>query len=352
MKNKPIFYVIISSILFGISPPIAKILVGDIHPVTLSGFLYLGAFAGLFLYYLGQRFFGSVVESISPSLDRDDLLWVLLIILLGGVLGPISLMFGLRMVSGFTASLLLNLEGLATAFVAYFLFKENAGRKVWLALIFMTVAGVLLSWEPTTGRFNFLGPLLVVFATICWGFENNFTREISNKDPIQIASIKGVSAGSVSIIIAFLLGFEIFVGKSVVFALLLGAFSYGISLVLYIRALRDLGSFRTGAFFSFSPFVGALLSIVGLGEWIGWVMLPSAVLMAVGVWMVVTERHSHIHIHGQIVHSHSHTHDDLHHNHEHEEEIKGKHTHEHTHERTEHEHQHKPDLHHRHEHED
>ncbi|MBU4189729.1 MAG: DMT family transporter [Candidatus Thermoplasmatota archaeon] len=340
-------FIIISASLFGISTPLAKILVKDISPVALAGFLYLGAFAGLSLY-------SAVIKTESDkkavSLERKDFPWLAGAILTGGIIGPISMMMGLRLVSGFSASLLLNLEGIATAIIAVFFFKENAGKRLWLALICMIIAGIFLTWDPTQGRFNIVGPLFIIFAMVCWGIDNNLTRSISDKDPVQISKIKGFVAGTISLSLALFLGIRISLDFTIAFALLLGSFSYGISLVFFIKALEGLGSSRTGAFFSFAPFIGAIASLIILREWIGWVMFPAAGLMLIGVWLICSEKHLHTHLHKTVIHTHLHNHRDMHHLHEHSGAFHEPHTHEHTHIELSHIHVHWPDTHHRHEH--
>jgi len=350
MDKNPLFFVIISASLFGISPPIAKLLVGDIHPVALAGLLYLGAFIGLSLYSVGKKKRTIDSNKKAAPLERKDFPWLAGAVLTGGIIGPISMMMGLTLVSGFSASLLLNLEGLATAMIAIFFFKENAGKRLWLALVCMAIAGVFLTWDPGQGKFNIVGPLLITFAMVCWGIDNNLTRNISDKDPIQIAKIKGLVAGTFSLSLALFLGMKISLDIMIVFALLLGSFSYGISLVFFIKALKGLGSSRTGAFFSLAPFIGAITSIIILREWIGWVMFPAVAFMIIGIWLINSEKHSHLHIHKTITHTHSHVHTNMHHPHEHAGTFHEPHTHEHTHTEITHIHVHWPDTYHRHEH--
>jgi len=261
VSRKPLIFVILSASLFGLSPPLAKLLVKDITPVALAGLLYLGSFVGLSIYRLGRKASVLVHEKSAP-LEKKDIPWLTGAILSGGILGPICLMAGLRSISGFSASLLLNLEGLATALVAMTIFKEHTGKRFWIALTLMTLAGLFLCWNPDLDRFTLRGPLLVTSAMVCWGLDNNLTCRISDKDPVQITQIKGLFAGSTSLLLAILLGLNIPVDRSLVLALLLGSLSYGLSLVLFIKALKGLGSSRTGAFFSLAPFVGALFSLV------------------------------------------------------------------------------------------
>ena len=350
LYKTPLIFIIISATLFGISTPLTKLLVRDISPVALAGLLYLGAFIGLSLYSIDRKKRTVDDSRQIASLEKKDVPWLAGAILTGGILGPISLMTGLTLVSGFSASLLLNLEGLATVLIAVIFFRENTGKRLWLALICMTIAGVLLTWDPAQNKFTITGPLLIILAMICWGIDNNLTRHISDKDPIQITQIKGFIAGTTSISLALILGMKLPLDITIVFAIILGSFSYGVSLVFFIKALKGLGSSRTGAFFSFAPFIGAIGSLIILREWIGWIMVPAAGLMFFGIWLIGSEKHAHFHNHKSITHTHSHIHSDMHHLHEHSGNIYEPHTHEHTHDEITHDHEHYPDTHHRHGH--
>lgn len=338
----------ISAALFGISPPLAKLLARDIPPVALAGLLYLGAFAGLSVYSIVRKLF-SHGNMGNANLRRKDIPWLLGAILSGGIIAPICLMFGLTRISGFTASLLLNLEGVFTAIIAVIFFKENAGKRLWFALICMTAAGVFLTWDPDQNKFNFIGPILVTLSMICWGVDNNLTRNISARNPLQITRVKGCVSGMVSIVLAYALGMDIKWDASIFYALLLGACSYGVSLVFFIKALEGLGSFRTGVFFSLAPFIGAVTSLLMLHEWIGWVMFPAIILSVAGVWLISTEKHEHPHVHKEEIHTHLHDHK-FHHIHDHEGTVREPHIHEHKHSEETHVHAHWPDTHHRHEH--
>jgi len=350
LKIHPFLAVTLSAVLFGLSPPLAKLLLKGVPPVGLAGVLYLGVFIGLTLYSAVRMPRGRSGRESPAPLEKRDLGWLAGAVVSGGILGPICLMTGLSRISGFSASLLLNLEGLFTALIAVFLFRENAGRRIWLALGAMTLAGIILSWDPRQGRFHIAGFLLVLLAMLCWGLDNNFTRNISDKDPIQIARIKGFFAGTASLSLSVVLGFKPSLDMTLVYGLVLGALSYGLSLVLFIRALEGLGAFRTGAFFSLAPFVGACASFLILREPAGWTMVPAALLMAAGAMMVVSEKHGHAHRHERLVHAHSHTHSDLHHAHRHEGRLAETHAHEHEHQELDHTHGHWPDSHHRHDH--
>ncbi len=239
---------------------------------------------------------------------------------------------------------------MATAGIAVVVFAENAGRRLWLAMALMTAAGVALSWNAGGGRFSPAGPVLVVLAMLGWGLDNNLTRRISDKDPVAIARVKGLAAGSVSTAAAFLLGQGPRPDLAVAKGLAVGAVCYGLSLVLFIRGLKGLGAFRAGAFFGFAPFVGALASLGLLGDTVRWPMAAAGLLMLAGAALIVTERHTHLHRHEGTVHAHSHRHGDGHHGHVHDGEIREPHSHEHVHEETEHAHGHWPDTHHRHVH--
>lgn len=354
MSLKPLLAVLASAALFGISTPLAKLLLGDIRPVALAGLLYLGVFLGLTVLKWsfgerGQSPRGGTVPREAP-LEKKDLPWLAGAVLSGGIVGPICLMAGLERISGFSASLLLNFEGLATAVLAVLFFREQAGRRVWLALALMTAAGAALSWNAGGGRFDPAGPALVFLAMLGWGLDNNLTRRISDKDPVQIARFKGLAAGTVSTAAAFLMGRGFRLDGAAAAGLALGAVCYGLSLVLFIRALKGLGAFRTGIFFSLGPFVGSLASVLILGDRVGLPAAAAGLLMIVGVALVATERHVHSHRHERTAHTHAHRHDDPHHRHGHQGPAREPHSHEHVHEATEHVHGHWPDTHHRHGH--
>ncbi len=350
MDKKPLIFALASATLFGLSSPLAKLLVKDISPVALAGLLYLGAFLGLALYSILRLANRKSAEKKAAPLEKRDWPWLLGATAAGGIVAPICMLYGLQAISGFSTSLFLNLEGIATAVIAVVFFRENAGKRLWIALACMTAAGILLAWNTEQNKFSIIGPLLVTLACVSWGIDNNLTRHISEKDPRQIAMIKGLVAGTVSISLAFIIGQGVSFEMPVLWALVLGAFSYGLSLMFFIQALRGMGASRTGAFYSFAPFIGAIGSVVILREWLGWVMFPAIALMAVGVWAIVQEKHEHAHHHEILTHTHSHRHDDPHHQHPHEGPIHEPHTHEHTHPELVHSHAHWPDIHHRHEH--
>lgn len=346
----PLMFAVASAVLFGMGTPFAKLLLGDLPPVALAGLLYLGAFVGLSLYDILRRTTSDQREVSKSRLGRNDAPWLAGAIVAGGIVAPISLMTGLTMISGFSASLLLNLEGVATAIIATMLFKEHLGRKIVLVILCMTAAGVLLSWNPEEDVFAATGPLLLIVAVVGWGLDNNFTRNICGKDPVQIAQIKGLVAGCTSIALALALGWNVRMSSDIIWALVLGSLSYGASMVLFVLALQGLGASRTGAFFSLGPFVGAAVSVVLLDETLGWIMVPAAILMVGGVVAMLYERHSHVHQHEGMTHVHLHAHGDFSHDHCHPDPVREPHVHEHTHLAEDHDHPHWPDIHHRHVH--
>jgi drug/metabolite transporter (DMT)-like permease len=354
MPAEPILLAVLSAVLFGLSAPLAKILLRTISPPATAGLLYLGAFLGLSIYAaagrLLGRFAGRAPEPRFGAFRRKDVLWLAGSILCGGVAGPLCLMEGLKRTSGLSASLLLSLEGAATAVLAVFLFDEQAGAKIWLALSALTAAGALTLWDPARGGISPVGPALVFLAMGFWGLDNNITRSISDKNPVLIAAVKGLAAGTISSAIAFASGSGFGLQARTALGLAVGAFGYGLSLVLFIRALGKLGAFRAGAFFSLAPFVGSLSSLIILHEPFVWTFWPAAALVALGTGLLLGEKHAHLHDHPKTVHAHEHAHGDLHHAHRHVGSWTEPHAHEHVHEPLEHSHPHRPDTDHRHRH--
>jgi drug/metabolite transporter (DMT)-like permease len=345
MSRRPFFAVLASAVLFGVSTPLAKLLLGGLHPLALAGLLYTGAFLGLAV----ARLAGRRADRDQP-LEKRDAPWLAGAILAGGILAPILLLLGLDRISGFAGSLLLNFEAVATALIAVGLFKEPAGRPVWAALLFMTAGGVFLAWNPAGGHLDLAGPLLVLAAMAGWGLDNNLTRQIADKDPVDIALIKGLVSGVVSLSLAFATGHGFVLGPRAAAGLAVGTFGYGLSLVFFIRGLRGLGAFRTGALFGLSPFIGALASVVILGDRIRPAMAAAGLLMAAAAVSILRERHVHAHHHDPVVHTHAHVHADGHHLHGHDRGVRGRHVHEHAHPAMDHTHGHWPDSGHRHGH--
>lgn len=338
-----------AAMLFGASTPFAKQWVGELSALWLAGLLYLGSGFGLLVTRLLRD------RGWKPAgLGKHEWLWLLGAIAVGGMLGPVLLMIGLVHTTAGTASLLLNLEAVLTALLAWVVFRENADRRVALGMALIVVGGLVLSW-PGTERVSlaqsWLGPLAIAGACLCWAIDNNLTRKISASDALFIAGSKGLIAGAINAMLAFALGNALPAWQIVGPAALLGFLGYGLSLFLFVLALRGLGAARTGAYFSTAPFIGAAVAIIFFQEMTTTLFWVAAGLMAAGVWLHLTERHAHEHVHAAIFHMHPHTHD-AHHQHAHEPDWDGKepHTHPHRHEPLRHTHAHFPDIHHRHRH--
>lgn len=345
--NPSILYALAAAALFGASTPLAKQLGVNVSPVLLAGLLYLGSGLGLTVVRF-VRDHGWKKVGIASS----EWPWLIGAIAFGGVLGPVALMFGLTRTSGATASLMLNLEAVLTALLAWVVFKENADRRIVGGMVAIIAGGVVLAWpQETTQTHDLLGPLAVSLACLCWGIDNNLTRKVSASDAVFVAGFKGLVAGLVNCSLALLLGARWPDFSVLAPTLVLGFVGYGISLVLFVLALRGLGSARTGAYFSTAPFLGAAIAILALGEPVSLSFWAAAVLMGIGVWLHLTESHSHEHQHLPMTHEHRHVHDE-HHQHEHSFEWNGTEAHSHVHEHAQiqHSHPHFPDIHHRHTH--
>ena len=345
--NQSILFAVLAALLFGASTPFAKLLVNEASPIVLGGMLYLGSGLGLGLARLirdrGWK---------NPGMAATEWPWLLGAIFFGGVLGPVALMFGLTHSSGASASLLLNLEAVLTALIAWIVFRENADRRVVLGMIAIVAGGVVLSW-PTGGMdsANSIGPLAIALACLCWAIDNNLTRKVSASDALFIAGSKGLIAGTVNCVLAWIAGNAFPLPTTVGLIMALGLLGYGVSLVMFVLALRGLGTARTGAYFSTAPFIGALIALPLLREPVTPVFWMACVLMGVGVWLHLTERHEHSHTHEPLEHEHRHSHDE-HHQHEHDFKWDGQepHSHQHAHAVVTHKHPHFPDIHHRHAH--
>ena len=340
---------LLSAALFGLSTPLAKLLVGSTNPTVLAGLLYCGAGIGIAVV---RRLGGFVSrDAAEVPLGRKDLGWLAGAIAAGGVIGPVLLMFGLAQTTASTASLLLSLEGVATALIAWFIFHENFDYRVMLGMACLVVGAMVLSWSGQPTLSSVLGPIAIIGACIAWGTDNNLTRKVSLSDPMHIVELKGLIAGPVSLILGIIAGGSIPGISVVILAGLVGFIGYGVSLALFVWALRHLGSARTGAYFSTAPFLGALASVALLGEPVTVQLIVAGALMGAGVWLHVTEVHSHEHEHELMEHSHPHVHDE-HHQHSHTENdpVGEPHTHQHRHEQVRHTHPHVPDMHHTHRH--
>ncbi len=334
--------------LFGASTPLAKILIGSVDPWLLAGLLYLGSGVGLFAFYVVRRAVSA--HRAEAPLRRPDLPWLAGAIFAGGVVGPVLLMLGLSQTPSSAAALLLNVEGLATMAIAWVVFGEHTDRRIMLGAAAILLGAVVLSWDGPVSGVS-IGALAIVGACIAWGIDNNLTRKVSASDPVEIAMAKGLIAGAVNLALATMQGARLPEFTLVVAAGVVGLLGYGVSLVLFVLALRAVGTARTGAFFSAAPFIGAALGVVLLSEAITWQLLAAAALMGFGLYLHLAERHEHEHIHEEMEHEHAHVHD-AHHQHAHaSDDPPGEpHTHRHRHARLVHSHPHFPDLHHQHDH--
>jgi len=349
MNRAAIFYALASAALFGVSTPAAKVLLGSVHPAVLAGLLYCGAGVGIAV--LRQVMPAIVTRAPEVALSRADLPWIGGAIAAGGVLGPLLLMAGLARTDAAAGSLLLTLEGAATALMAWFIFHENFDRRIALGMACLVAGAAILSWsgEPTLA--GVLGPLAIVGACIAWGFDNNLTRKVSLADPLQIVELKGLIAGPFTLVLGLATGGSLPSMPSSLIAGFVGFLGYGVSLVLFVIALRHLGTARTGAYFSTAPFLGALVALGILDEPITAQLLSAGALMGFGVWLHLTEHHEHGHTHEKTEHAHPHVHDE-HHQHDHGPGAPRQepHTHWHWHDRLKHTHAHLPDMHHTHRH--
>ena len=329
-----------AALLFGAGTPLAKWLLDAVSPWLLAGLLYLGSGIGLTLY---RR----MIHAPTVHLPRNEVSWFAGAILAGGIVGPALLMIGLAGMPASGASLLLNAEGVFTALLAWFAFKENFDRRIALGMGAIVTGAFILSW-PGEARFAGLWPTLAILgACLAWGIDNNLTRKISLTDATWIASVKGLVSGAVNLILAFLLGASIPALPNLAGAMVVGFLAYGVSLALFVVGLRHLGTARTGAYFSVAPFFGALLALL-MGEPVTAPLLLAGALMALGTWLHLTEHHEHEHAHEAVWHDHEHIHDE-HHQHEHDdgEAVGTKHHHVHRHQPMTHRHPHFPDSHHR-----
>ncbi|MEO6184867.1 MAG: EamA family transporter [Steroidobacteraceae bacterium] len=335
-------YALTAAALFGVGTPIAKYLLGSIDPWMLAGLLYLGSGIGLTLLRWTQHG--------TAKLTRADMGWLAGATATGGIIAPVLLMYGLTRLPSSATALLLNAEGVLTALLAWFAFREHFDRRIATGMALIALGALLLSW-PADAQFGTVLPsLTVVAACLGWAIDNNLTRRIALADATTIAGIKGLAAGVVNLTLALVLGASLPPLVPAALAMATGLLTYGVSLVLFVLALRGLGAARTAAYFSVAPFVGTLIGLVS-GDTVTWPLAAAFALMAIGIWLHLTEVHSHEHLHEPVEHEHFHVHDE-HHQHLHEETSgsESPHTHSHRHNRVRHVHPHFPDSHHDHSH--
>lgn len=352
MSLHPALPALAAALLFGASTPMAKLLMGNMSPLLLAGLLYLGSGLGLGALLLLRRMqqHTSGQPATPLAIPRAELPWLLGAIVAGGMLGPALLMLGLAQTSAASASLLLNIEGVLTAVIAWVFFRENADRRIVFGMLAIVLGGLLLSWQPGGATLS-PGALLIVAACFCWALDNNLTRKVSANDAMLVACLKGLLAGAGNTAIALFNGVSLPGWPVAGYAGLVGFFGYGLSLTLFVVALRTLGTARTGAYFSVAPLFGVLISLVLWPQAPEFLFWCAAALMGLGVWLHVREQHAHEHTHEQLQHSHVHRHD-AHHRHAHAFDWDGSepHAHPHRHDPLTHKHPHYPDIHHRHSH--
>jgi len=347
-RTKAILFALTAALLYGIQVPFSKLLEEKLDTLFLAAFLYLGAGIGM-LAVRAVELVAAPQKKEAP-LGRKDLPFVILMILLD-IAAPILLLTGLRLSSAGTVSLLGNFEIAATAVLAMLIFHEAVGKRLWIAIALISLASMILSIGDLSAVRLSPGSLLVVLACVVWGLENNCTRKLSGKSPMQIVILKGCGSGSGALILAFVFGKASGAVPYILPAAALGFAAYGMSIYFYIKAQRELGAARTSAFYAAAPFAGVVLSCLVLQEKITWTFLMALLLMVAGTACGISEKHNHMHVHLREVHEHMHSHTDGHHTHTHDYEVTGEHSHMHTHEEMRHDHSHTPDTHHRHMHE-
>lgn len=346
MKKNAILYAILAALCYGISAPFSKLLLLEVPPTFMAALLYIGAGFGMGIISLLR---GKEARAKEAKLTRKELPYTIAMVALD-IAAPILLMIGLNMTTSATASLLNNFEIVATTVIARVFFKELIPKRMWLSIAFIVVASALLTVSDFRNLSFSMGAVFVLLASICWGIENNCTRALSSKDPLQIVVVKGFGSGVGALAIALAIREKLPPLPATLIALLLGFVAYGLSIYFYILAQRYIGAARTSAFYAFAPFIGAAVSFVVFRELPSVSFVIALLLMCVGAFFAASERHKHFHFHGQLTHEHGHRHDDGHHDHTHDGSVIGAHTHAHTHEAVSHNHTHTSDLHHSHSH--
>jgi drug/metabolite transporter (DMT)-like permease len=346
MSRRFQFIAFISALLFGASTPASKLLLGTVNPVLLASLYYLGA--SLFLLPFSWGGFRREVAALRRN--RKDVGRIVGAVVFGGIIGPVALLYGIRLMDATSASLLLNFETLATTFLAWLLFRDHVSRRILIASLLTLIAGILLVFE--TGLTLNMGGILIWVACFAWGFDNNFTATVEGVSPQTNTLIKGLVAGTTNLILAFSL-FDIDVSlRDVGVSLTVGGLAYGFSISLYITAARAIGATRSQIIFASNPFLGALLSWLVFMNTLDLRFFTALGIMLLAVGLLFFERHRHEHEHGELEHEHEHSHDDGHHSHRHAGTTgaESRHSHLHRHERQVHSHLHYPDIHHQHDH--
>lgn len=345
---RAILFALLAAVLFGLCAPVSKLLLVDLSPTFMAALLYLGAgFGMLFVRMAGVLRRKPLTEA---KMTRKELPYATAMVLLD-IAAPIFLMAGLTMTTASTASLLNNFEIVATSAIAMVFFREPLNKRMWLAILLIVVSSIILTVEDLQNLALSTGSLLILAACLCWGIENNCTRMLSLKDPLQIVIIKGFGSGFGALLISLWANGIHGSVPFIMLALLLGFVSYGLSIFFYVSAQRELGAARTSIYYAAAPFIGVVISWVVLRDAITGSFLIALTIMLIGTYFAISEKHKHPHAHVEETHAHRHSHSDGHHTHHHNGEISGEHSHEHTHEAMEHTHTHMPEIHHQHTHE-
>lgn len=281
-KRRGVVFAILAAAFYALNSPLSKLLLQSIPPTMMAASLYLGAGLGMAVLQGVQQKKGTITEQ---KLTRKELPYTLGMIFLD-IAAPIFLMLGITRTSAASASLLNNFEIVATSLIALLIFKEAISKKLWLGIFLVTISSIILSLQDAQGLSFSAGSLFVLAACVCWGFENNCTRMLSSKNPVQIVVIKGIFSGLGSLIVSMLLG-ESFPGVwPLLLALLLGFVAYGLSIVFYIYAQRELGAAKTSAYYAIAPFIGVALSLVIFAEIPSLYFLIALAIMIAGTWVV------------------------------------------------------------------
>lgn len=335
---------LVSAVLFGVSTPISKYLLTYFNEFQLAGLLYLGAAVGV----LPSIIFNRKIHIIK-GIDQKNILKIIGAIGFGGILGPVLLLFGLGFAKASSVSLWLNLELVATAILGIVFFKDHLGKNAWIGVFIAVFAGLLLTYHE--GNTGIMAILFITFACVCWGFDNHYTALIDGITSTQITFLKGIVAGIVNFTIGIVLQRSLPSYEWLLGAVVLGALSYGVSIVLYINSAQHLGATRSQVIFSSAPFFGFISSWLILSEQLQVIQIIAALLVGFSIWLMINTSHRHNHSHSELYHIHMHIHDDGHHNHMHQGKPTSlRHIHKHKHKKNSHDHLHYPDIHHRHVH--
>ena len=285
--KKAVFFAILAAALYALNSPLSKLLLQNVPPTMMAGFLYLGTGIGMCImgFVRGHTKHAGKEE----RLQKRDLPYTLGMIILD-IAAPIFLMIGLKRTAAANASLLNNFEIVATSIIAMAFFREKIGKQLWVAIGLITLSSILLSIEDASSFQFSIGSLFVLLACVCWGLENNCTRCLSRSDPLEIVIVKGLCSGIGSVIIGLTIGESLPGIRDILLILLLGFVAYGLSIYFYVYAQRDLGAAKTSAYYAVAPFIGVLLSFIIFREIPGIMFFAALVIMAIGTWLINREQ--------------------------------------------------------------